>query len=209
MTSLPSPIVIPQSHRPSATARRTVLRGEAAIETGQRAGLWRMERGVCLIERPTRDGRDVVALALPGDLIGVESLLGEAAAFGATALLDATVYGCDLAGESDLARVLGHAVRQQQRQSLEMAELRSGPVVERLQHLLRLLSRPYVRRETLLDRKELPTLRDIAQIVNSAPETVCRELNRLVPARPRAPRNASPAPWMTAPAGFGGTLVAA
>lgn len=204
-----SPIALPPHRGPSAAARRTVVRGQVAIESGQRAGLWRLERGVCLIERTTCGGRDVVALAFPGDFIGVESVLGEAAAFGATAMLDATLCGCPLTDERDRAHVLGSAVRQHQRQSLEMAELRSGPIVDRLQHLLRLLSRANVRRDTPLDRKELPTLRDISQIVNSAPETVCRELNRLVPARPRGARIASPAPWMAAPAGFGAALVAA
>ena len=39
-----------------------------------------------------------------------------------------------------------------------------------------------------LSRRELPMLRDIAPIVNSTPETVCRELKRLVPAEPRRAR---------------------
>ncbi len=172
-----------------------IPRGQLLLGHGQRAGLWRVTRGAFLIERPTRDGRDVVALALPGDLVGLEALLDEPCAYAVTALLDAAARPETVAGDAALARALGDAVRQQQRQALEMTELRSGAVLARLQHLLRLLGRPGVNRAEDPGRRHLPMLRDIAQIVNSAPETVCRELKHLVPGEPRKARKPAPSRW--------------
>lgn len=160
-----------------------VARGRALLEPGQHATLWRIRSGAFLVERPTRDGPDVVALALPGDLVGLEALLGEPCTFGVSALLAGSARPESLGSDAGLARALGDAVRQQQRQALEMSQLRSGPVLERLQHLLHMLSRE---RGGAIERKALPTLKAIARLVNSAPETVCRELNRLLPARARA-----------------------
>lgn len=160
-----------------------VSRGRALLEPGQHATLWRIRSGAFLVERPTRDGPDVVALALPGDLVGLEAMLGEPCTFGVSALLCGSARPEPLGSDAGLARALGDAVRQQQRQALEMSQLRSGPVLERLQHLLHMLSRE--RGGAPIERKALPTLKAIARLVNSAPETVCRELNRVLPARPR------------------------
>lgn len=188
----PAPRPISQAPRYLTTApRRTegdewqleVARGRALLEPGQHATLWRIRSGAFLVERPTRDGPDVVALALPGDLVGLEALLGEPCTFGVSALLAGSARPESLGSDAGLARALGDAVRQQQRQALEMSQLRSGPVLERLQHLLQMLSRE---RGGAIERKALPTLKAIARLVNSAPETVCRELNRLLPARARA-----------------------
>jgi CRP-like cAMP-binding protein len=164
-----------------------VSRGRALLEPGQHATLWRICSGAFLVERPTRDGPDVVALALPGDLVGLEALLGEPCTFGVSVLLSGRVRPESLGSDAGLARALGDAVRQQQRQALEMSQLRSGPVLERLQHLLGMLA---CERGGAIERKDLPTLKAIARLVNSAPETVCRELNRLLPARPRPARKA-------------------
>lgn len=191
----PAPAPRPLGHAPrhfKAAPRRTegdewqldVARGRALLEPGQHATLWRIRSGAFLVERPTRDGPDVVALALPGDLVGLEALLGEPCTFGVSALLAGSARPESLGSDTGLARALGDAVRQQQRQALEMSQLRSGPVLERLQHLLHMLSRE--RGGVPIERKALPTLKAIARLVNSAPETVCRELNRLLPARPRA-----------------------
>ena len=177
-----------------------VSRGQALIVHGQRAVLWRVTRGAFQIERPTSEGRDIVALALPGDLVGIEALLGEACAFSVTALLDGGAEPEPVIGEQALARALAQAVRQQQRQALEMTGMRSGAVPDRVRNLLRCLERRGVGNGAGLSRRELPMLRDIALIVNSTPETVCRELKRLVPAEPRRPRPVARPRWSEAPA---------
>jgi hypothetical protein len=73
---------------------------------------------------------------------------------------------------------------------LDMAPLRSGTVVARLQHLLELLGRRSDGDTVALDRKAMPRLKQTAQIIDTAAETVCREMKRLLPARPRrSPRS--------------------
>jgi hypothetical protein len=40
--------------------------------------------------------------------------------------------------------------------------------------------------EESIQRTDLPILKDIAKIIDSTVETVCRDLNELIPARPQA-----------------------
>ena len=47
-------------------------------------------------------------------------------------------------------------------------------------------------------RKELPTLKEMARVVDSTFETVCRELNTLLPER-RQPRTVAPSVWVVEP----------
>jgi hypothetical protein len=72
---------------------------------------------------------------------------------------------------------------QQQRRTHDMMKLRGGPVTERLAHFLKLLARNADGSERELDRRDLPVLREIASILDTATETVCRELNAFLPAR--------------------------
>jgi predicted component of type VI protein secretion system len=64
-----------------------------------------------------------------------------------------------------------------------MMKLRGGPVTDRLAHFLKLLARDADGCERALDRRDLPILKEIASILDTATETVCRELNAFLPAR--------------------------
>jgi hypothetical protein len=64
-----------------------------------------------------------------------------------------------------------------------MMKLRGGPVSDRLEHFLKLISRNADGSVRELDRRDLPVLKDVAAIVDIAAETVCRELNAFLPAR--------------------------
>ena len=107
-----------------------------------------------------------------------------------SALVASTATPEPVLGEAALAATLAEALLQQQRQSFDMALLRSGTAPVRLGHLLRLLAQAFGVQREALDRKALPALKDMAQIIDSTPETVCRELNRLLPMRntKRAPQ---------------------
>ena len=85
----------------------------------------------------------------------------------------------------DLSRfaVVAKAYLQQQRRTYDMMKLRGGPVNERLAHFLKLLSLNDDGSERELDRRDLPILKEIASILDTATETVCRELNAFLPAR--------------------------
>ena len=79
--------------------------------------------------------------------------------------------------------VVAKAYLQQQRRTHDMMKLRGGPVNERLAHFLKLLARNVDGSECELDRRDLPILKEIASILDTATETVCRELNAFLPAR--------------------------
>jgi hypothetical protein len=64
------------------------------------------------------------------------------------------------------------ALLQHIQRSLDMAQLRSGSVVQRLGHLLPILPRPLIAEA----RPTLPALREVALLVDAKTETVCRGL---------------------------------
>ena len=155
-------------------------RGQTLVEAGRHGAVWRVVSGAFKLERPTRDGKVLVQLALPGDLVGVETLCAQAHACTATALLHAQVEPVNMAGELSQYTTVVKGLLQQQRQAVDMVRLRTGSIQQRLTHLLSLLGQQADGRVRELPRDELPTLREMAQIVGSANETVCRELNALI-----------------------------
>ena len=190
----------------SASAAQSLPRGQMLVEAGRQGAVWRVLSGVIRLERPTRDGHVLVQLALPGDLIGVETLCAQVQACTATALLHARVEVVAFAGELSQYTTVVKGLLQQQRQAMDMVRLRSGSIQQRLAHLLALLGQGVDGHVRVLQRDELPTLREMAQIVDSANETVCRELNVLLPHKPgqgdkpaRAPSGRPRTRWVANP----------
>lgn len=166
---------------PPTPSLRSLPSGHTLIEAGQRGPVWRVLTGVLRLERPGQDGQMLVQLALPGDLIGVEALCAQAHAYSASALIHAQVEPVVISGELEHYATMAKGFLQQQRQTLEMMRLRSGPIQQRLAYLLTVLGKDKEGRLRSVQRDELPTLREMAQIVDSALETVCREFNVLLP----------------------------
>jgi CRP-like cAMP-binding protein len=79
---------------------------------------------------------------------------------------------------------------QQQERTRDMMRLRTGTVHDRLAYFLKLLSRNADGSTRTLERSDMPTHKQVAAIIGTAPETVCRELNAFLPARvyPRSAR---------------------
>lgn len=172
-------------HQPTSVPHvRNVRSGHILGLAGESAPVWRVKTGAFRLQRPSLDGHIDVQLALPGDLIGLEAMVQQVYTFTAVALLDARVELVRLGDSAALHAALRDAYVQQQRQMLDAVHLRSGPIAQRLKHLLVLLSRTPGGDVRVLQRDDLPTLRDMAQIVDSALETVCRELNALMPRTP-------------------------
>jgi CRP-like cAMP-binding protein len=159
--------------------------GQTLLRAGAAGAVWRIRQGLVCLERAGCEGQQVLLLAGPGDLVGVEALCAEPVSGTVTALLDSVACLEPLTGEAARMATLAAGFVQQQRQALDMALLRSGPVAERLRHLLALLGRRAGGRQVTLERKALPSLKDMAQIVASTPETVCRSLKLLLPGQPR------------------------
>ena len=123
-----------------SSAPRGVERGEVVLTAHTTGPVWRVLSGAFRLDCETEAGESLVHLALPGDWMGVEALCGAPYAYTATALVDSEVQAeamVNLPRMEALAAVL----RQQQRQMLDMAPLRTGTVVSRLTHLLGLLAR--------------------------------------------------------------------
>jgi CRP-like cAMP-binding protein len=134
---------------------KTLKRGESLMFSGEYGSVWRVTQGVFRLERPCRDGMELVRLALPGDLLGVESLCAEPYAYTATALTSAQAIPNLLGLGVVHANTLAQGFLQQQCHMNDMVRLRSGTAGERIAHLLKMLSR----------------------------NAVCRKLNEFLPAR--------------------------
>ena len=63
----------------------------------------------------------------------------------------------------------------------DMSKLRTGSVASRLKHLVQMLAKSKDGKRRKLDRKDLPTLREMSHIMDIAGETICRELKAVFP----------------------------
>lgn len=163
-----------------------IPRGRPLILAGSLGPVWRVTKGVFKLERQGQDGQILVQLARPGDLIGVESLCAEPYAFTAVALVAAQVRPHAVNHELDRYSTMAQGFLQQQRQTCDMHRLRTGHIAQRLAYLLTVLGKQADGRVLAVARKDMPTLKDMARVVDSTFETVCRELNQLMPERKRA-----------------------
>lgn len=160
-----------------------VARGGALLSAGAQGPMWRVNQGVFKLERQGQDGQILVQLAQAGDLMGVETLCAEPYAFTAVALVAAQVQPHVVSHDLDRYTTMAQGFMQQQRQTCDMQRLRTGHISQRLAYLLTLLGRQADGRVLAVPRKDLPTLKEMARVVDSAFETVCRELNHLMPER--------------------------
>lgn len=158
-------------------------RGGTLLSAGAVGTMWRVSQGVFKLERQGQDGQILVQLAQAGDLIGVETLCAEPYAFTAVALVAAQVQPHVVSHDLDRYTTMAQGFMQQQRQTCDMQRLRTGHISQRLAYLLTLLGRQADGRVLDVPRKDLPTLKEMARVVDSTFETVCRELNHLMPER--------------------------
>ena len=181
--------------RASAPVGMHVPRSQTLLWAGATGTVWRVQRGAFRLERAVGDALVVVHLALPGDLLGAEVLCDKPYSCSASAVVDSQAVPEPIFGNTARDAALRTALLQHQRQAYDMVQLRNGPGSARVGHLVHLLTRFQADAGLSPERKQLPPLRDMAQIVDAAPETVCRELKRLMPElartyRPRAHRTA-------------------
>lgn len=165
---------------------KSLRMGDSLLEAGAIGPVWRVTRGVFRLERVSDEGVAFVQLALPGDLLGVEALCSERYSFSATAVVDSEAVPLALADDAARHRVLADAFLQQQARTAEAVRLRSGTVASRVDHFLTTLAHATGVITQRVRDCDLPYLRDIAHIVDSAPESVCRAMGGLVAPRTRA-----------------------
>lgn len=149
-----------------------------ALAPSDLASLWRLESGALRVDSQSEDGScNFVRLALPGDLVGVESLAGVTDTLTVRAITPAKLRPVDLVDKNHLTQILMETLSKVHQRCREVASLRTGSTTVRIQRLLQMLSGN--RNATEHTACALPTLTDMATIINAAPETVCRVLANL------------------------------
>lgn len=183
------------------------------FRAGQTGPVWRVLDGVVRLDRTSGPSSLPVQLALPGDLIGIEALCDLPYQFTAEAFtaceLEPVALSALSGAEAAAAReaLLRQVLLQQQARSHDMATLRTGTVMQRLAHLLQLLGLPWQGAQAATGaqadavRQALPTLREVAELVDAKTETVCRALAQLLPPRSRksGPPKLKPVPVLSRP----------
>jgi len=169
-----------------------VCAGQSRIyKSGDCGPLWRVVEGVVRLDRDSGPQRMPVQLALPGDLVGIESLCDLPYQFTATAFKACRLEQVPVTDEAHRQALLRQALLQQQERSHDMATLRTGSVQLRVAHLLQLLGLPWQNKTALAGaqadavRAQLPALRELALMIDAKHETVCRALAQLLPPRSR------------------------
>lgn len=160
---------------------------------GESGPVWRVLNGIVRLDRDSGPSRQPVQLALPGDLIGIESLCERRYQLSATAFTTCRLEPVRLTADTAREPLLQQALLQHQDRSQDMAALRTGTVAQRVAHLLSLMSLDWQPSDQLWGcsadaiREALPALREVAQVVDAKTETVCRALAQLLPPRSRKP----------------------
>lgn len=175
---------------------------EPLFRAGTTGALWRVLEGTVRLDRESGLSRLPVLIALPGDLVGIESLCDQPYRFTASAFTDGRLAPVPVTGETEREALLREALFQQQMRSHDMATLRTGNVLSRLACLLQLLGLPWQGAPAVDGsdadalRSALPALRELAQMVDAKAETVCRGLAQLLPPRRRksGPARVNPLP---------------
>ena len=170
---------------------RDVAGNQTVFQAGEAGPVWRVVEGVVRLDRDHGPQALPVQLALPGDLIGIERLFDQRYQFTAMAFTGCRLEAVSLGSAGAREALMRQALLQQQERLQDMARLRTGSVMQRMAHLLRLLGLPWQSPEEVpcaqadAIRAALPALRELAQVVDAKTETVCRTLAQLLPPRSR------------------------
>lgn len=169
---------------PQASSRHDVRRaahgvtldaGATLYEAGARAGVsWRIVSGALRLDLVQPDAARCVHLALAGDCVGIEALCGLPMLYRARAVTRSVVRAVAVPCEAERHRSIGDAWARQWSRAADLTALRTGPIAERVRHLLLLLGMQSGVDADGLTRVELPCLKDISAIVDTAPETASR-----------------------------------
>jgi CRP-like cAMP-binding protein len=155
-------------------ALRELQAGEALTLSELRT-LARIEYGALRLGHLKADGDvDLVSIALPGDLVGVEYWAGVHSAMHVSAIVPTRLVALE-PREIPVESVLREALLTARQRGKEMVSLRTGPVAERVRALLLLLANCGREKSSYA----LPSIKEAAELVGSTPETVCRVLSHL------------------------------
>lgn len=158
----------------SAPSLTPLATGEVLFEAGGTGSIWQLESGAMRLDRVSREGSRFIQIVLPGDLLGLELLAAYPYAYTARAIVPCELRRRPLSGDAERRLALVEGLAQQQRRGEDLVMMRTGPAQDRLKHLLLLLApedTPWVGEAAPC---ALPTIKDMAAIIDTAPETVSR-----------------------------------
>jgi CRP-like cAMP-binding protein len=165
---------VDRSIPPSAQrAGRQLAAGEGIYRAGADGLAWRLTSGVIRLDNASSaSDASFASLAVPGDILGCETLLFGCYTFSATALTQCQLSPWPegagaLAGESLLA-----SLAQAQQRAAEVVALRGGQAADRVLGLIRLFT-------DSAGQVVLPTRQDIADITDLRFETISRIIKAL------------------------------
>ena len=146
---------------------RSFKRGESIHASGDHGQAWRVVSGAVRLDAWGPDGPMFASLALPGDVVGAEALVGGHYAFGARALTPSVLTPWKVPRTSLLGLFAS-----MQRRAADVLALRGGRAADRVAGLLRLLEGSGA--SATGNHIEMPRLRDVADITDLTIETVSR-----------------------------------
>lgn len=164
----------PMHADPGDRTIRDLARGGVLFAAGTSTGLWRIVSGALRVDRVDRGGTRFARLAMAGDCVGEETLAGAIHGSTARAVVRCRVERLCAPGRPDGRLLLGILERQDERFA-DMVRLRTGTTSDRLRVLFAMLAGEGA---SAVDAYvcPMPTLGDLAAIVDAAPETVSRVL---------------------------------
>ncbi len=163
---------------PEPRRSRSFQAGAPIYGLGARGLAWRVERGSVRLDADGHSGEERFAsLALPGDIIGSETMLFGAYAFSAAALTHCEISpwpeGAPAASGNSLLKSLAAS----QQRAADLVALRGGQALDRVIGLIRIMS--IALGEGTVSSVVLPTRKDIADITALRLETVSRIIKSL------------------------------
>ena len=152
--------------------------GEIISRSGELCLAQRILSGIVMIYQEDQSNKHFIRLAITGDIIGIESIYQDVSKFNVIALTNVTCKKVNF--DKNKFNLLTEAYIQQQERMLDTAKLRTSSISDRLGYLIDILAIDIRNSSNTLYRDQLPSLRDMAFIINSVPETVSRGLSKII-----------------------------
>ena len=156
-------------------AIRDIHRGGILFTAGTSTGVWRILSGAVRLDHVDGIGSGFVRLAVAGDCVGEETLAGGSHLSDARAVVHCQAQRLATGEGADGSALAAGILQRQHQRFLDVVRLRTGTVSDRLRCLFAMLAGGSARAIGTF-ACPVPTLADLAAIVDAAPETVSRAL---------------------------------
>lgn len=163
------------SNESGAGAIRDIRRGGILFTAGTSTGVWRILSGAVRLDHVDASGSRFVRLAVAGDCVGEETLSGGGHTSDARAVIHCQAQRLATGEGHDGGALAAGILQRQHQRFLDVVRLRTGTVSDRLRCLFAMLAGGSARAIGTF-ACPVPTLADLAAIVDAAPETVSRTL---------------------------------